>query len=279
MMCRRRSRTRSWPPILAPSSLPDLAVDLDETDVELDLLGGRDVDRIDHLLLAGEVASRSWCLVGRDLVVGGARQHDAAVGRADLDVLAAGTLLRMVDARRSVSSVTSMSMVPTSCLFSSNKRDARGAEIVAQHVEGVVRQRIDVGDFRIADDDLVERHVGLDRPRLALGDPDRRVLGRGDVDHVAAIGRSARRRGQHSARARPQPQAATSPADCKRSPSGLPSPKQITVVPVPDVPPVSVSSVPQPGFQFNVSPPPCRALQASRPDTIAAAGRASRSRS
>ena len=60
------------------------------------------------------------------------------------------------------------------------QRDAGGAEIVAEHVEGAVGQRIDVGDLRIADDDLVERRIGLDRLRLALGDLDRRVLGRRD---------------------------------------------------------------------------------------------------
>ena len=37
------------------------------------------------------------------------------------------------------------------------QRDAGGAEIVAEHIEGFVGERIDVGDLGIADDDLVER--------------------------------------------------------------------------------------------------------------------------
>ena len=118
------------------------------------------------------------------------------------------------------------------------QRDAGGAEIIAEHVEGVVGQRIDVGDFRVADDDLVERHVGLDRPRLALGNLDRRVLGRGDVDHVAAIGR------RRDAASRPPAAIEAASSDMAATPRPVrpvfPIPANIVIHPQPGVPPVSV---------------------------------------
>ena len=124
-------------------------------------------------------------LVGSDGVLGRAGQHQPAVRRLHVDVGAgngvADRACQLVGIERHLDVDAADQL-----LVLVEQRDAGGAEVVAEHVEGAVGERIDVGDLGIADDDLVERHIGLDRLRLALGDLDRRGLARRDLDDVAS---------------------------------------------------------------------------------------------
>ena len=71
-------------------------------------------------------------------------------------------------------------------------RDARGADLLAEDRQRVIGERIDVGDFRVADHDVDEAAVGADVLRLADGDGDlRRPVGAGDLDFAHL--RTARR--------------------------------------------------------------------------------------
>src|SRR5262249_557098 len=142
--------------------LANLAVDLDEADVELNLLRRGDVDRIDDLLLAGEFRRDLGRLFSSKRIVRRAGQYQPAVCRLHFDI---GARNRVADRARQPVSVERYLDIDAAdqLLVLVEQRDAGRAEVIAQHIEGTVRERIDIGDLGIADDDLVERHVGFDR--------------------------------------------------------------------------------------------------------------------
>ena len=117
----------------------------------------------------------------------GARQHDAAVDRADPQIGVRKALPDLGLDQRGV--VHHLDVEHADQLLALGiDRDARGAVLLAEDRERAVGQRIDVGDLRIADRDVDEAGVGAHVLGLADIDLDRRrALVRADLDHALGL--------------------------------------------------------------------------------------------
>ena len=138
------------------------------------------------------IAWSSVCGVAR-----GAREHDAAVDRGDLDAAVA----EVADLGRQAGDVVGHLDVEDADLHLALavERDPGGADLLAENGERAIGQRRDVGDVGIPDGDVGEG--GVDAHVLGLADRDRdrdRVLGAADLQQPLRLRGRAASRGDSS---------------------------------------------------------------------------------
>ncbi len=157
------ARPRQHVPLHAELA-PGLPRRLDEAHLEHDLLRLRNRDRVDHV--GSELLRHRQRAIEHDAVGRPARQQDAAVDRRHAE-LGGGKPARQLTGERG-DVVGNLDVEDADQLLAlAVHRHPRGADLLAEDRDGLVGQRIDVGDLRIAHQDVDEARVGAHVLRLA----------------------------------------------------------------------------------------------------------------